>query len=105
MKIAVILIVLDIVTGLISALVSHSFKSSIMRAGGLKKSAELALLIGVKAIQKIDISYYDYTRIVTYYIIIMEAASIAENFNKLYPDNPLSRKLKEIFGGNKNDIQ
>lgn len=99
MRVAFVLIVLDVITGLVSALVKHRFKSSIMRAGGLKKFAELSILCGATYIHQIAPGYDDYTRLVKYYIIVMECASIAENFNKLYPDNILSQKIKNILGG------
>lgn len=104
MRVAFILIILDIITGLVAALVKHNFKSAIMRAGGLKKFAELAVLCGAGYIGRISTDYVDYVKLVKYYIIIMELASIAENFNKLYPNNILSKKIKNIVGGKDDDI-
>lgn len=105
MRVAFVLVVLDIVTGLVSALVNHNFKSAIMRAGGLKKCAELSILCGAAYIGRVAVEYTEYVHLVKYYIIIMECASIAENFGKLYPDNILTQKIKSILGGKENDVK
>ncbi len=87
-----ILIVLDVITGVIIAWRDNNFKSSIMRAGLSKKFGELVyVLIGILT------KYALGTDLILYftvgYICLMEVSSLAENCDKLGVKMP--DKLKE----------
>lgn len=96
-KTVIILIILDVITGVCNACAKHQFKSSKMRSGGFKKFAELSIVLGSRYIKTIYPDAAQYVDIVFYYLIVMNGASIAENFSKLYPNNPLSKKFIKIF--------
>lgn len=104
MRAIITLIIIDIVTGLTGALSRGEFKSSKMRAGGFKKVAELSIVLGARYIAQSYAEITEYIKIVYFYIMIMNTASIAENFEKLYPKNPLSKWIKQrIEKEDKND--
>lgn len=87
-----ILIVLDVLTGVTIAWRNNDFKSAKMRAGLSKKFAELVyVLIGIltKFSLGLDLILY----FVVGYICIMEISSLAENCDKL--GVPLPDKIKE----------
>lgn len=88
----IILIALDVLTGIIIAWRNNDFKSAKMREGLSKKFGELIyIIIGILA--KFALG----TEIVLYftvgYIILMEISSLAENCDKLGVKMP--EKLKE----------
>ena len=85
-----ILIVIDVLTGLILAWRNSDFKSSIMRAGLSKKFGELVyVLVGI--LTKFALG----TDLILYlgYICFMEISSLAENCDKLGVKMP--QKLKD----------
>lgn len=87
-----ILIILDIATGVVIALKNGDFKSSKMREGLSKKFGELVyILIGILT------KYALGTELILYfvvgYICLMEISSLAENCDKLGVKIP--EKLKE----------
>ena len=89
---SMILIILDILTGLVIAWKNGDFKSSIMRAGLSKKFGEFVyILIGI--LTKFALG----TELILYftvgYICLMEISSLAENCDKLGVKIP--DKLKE----------
>lgn len=91
-----ILIIIDVLTGLVIAWKNDSFKSSIMRAGLSKKFGELVyVLVGI--LTKFALN----TELILYfavgYICLMEISSLAENCSKLNVKMPgkLDKILKE----------
>ena len=73
----------DILTGLIHAFVSDTFKSSKMRAGLGKKAGEIAIiLIGLLFTYGMNLPEY-ILKGVALYIVFMEFMSVLENLNKL----------------------
>ena len=93
-------IVADIATGLIKAIATHSYSSSVMREGLLHKLGEIVCLIfGVLcdyALPMIGIKIpLSIAQSVSIYIIIMEIGSVVENIGVLNPE--LSKYLGKIF--------
>lgn len=87
-----ILIVIDVLTGIILAWRNSDFKSSIMRAGLSKKFGELVyVLVGIltKFALGTDLILY----FTVGYICFMEISSLAENCDKLGVKMP--QKLKD----------
>lgn len=95
-----ILIILDVLTGLIIAWKNGDFKSAIMRAGLSKKFGELVyVLVGI--LTKFALN----TELVLYftvgYICLMEISSLAENCDRLGVKIP--SKLKEKLNNDKEE--
>lgn len=93
-------IIADIATGLIKAISTHSYSSSVMREGLFHKLGELVCLIfGVLcdyALPMIGIKIpLSIAQSVSIYIIIMEIGSVIENIGVLNPE--LSKYLGKIF--------
>ena len=98
--IILLFIFFDIVTGLLKSVATHSYESSVMRAGLFHKLGELLCFIfgvgcdillpyiGVKIPVSIGES-------VCVYIIIMEIGSVVENIGVINPD--LAKYLHKIF--------
>ena len=96
----IILIILDVLTGIIIAWKNNDFKSAKMREGLSKKYGELVyILIGILA--KFSIG----TELILYftvgYICLMELSSLAENCDKLGVKIP--DKLKEKLNNHKEE--
>lgn len=92
-----ILIVLDVLTGVVIAWRNNDFKSAKMRAGLSKKFGELVyILVGI--LTKFALG----TELILYftvgYICLMELSSLAENCDKLGVKMP--EKLKEKLNNN-----
>lgn len=88
----IILIVLDVLSGLVLAWRNNDFKSSVMRAGLSKKFGELVyVLVGILT------KYALGTDLILYftvgYICLMEVSSLLENGDKL--GVPIHPKIKE----------
>lgn len=95
-----ILIIIDVLTGLVIAWKNGDFKSSIMRTGLSKKFGELVyVLVGI--LTKFALG----TELILYftvgYICLMELSSLAENCDKLGVKMP--DKLKEKLNNNKEE--
>ena len=87
-----LLIVLDVLTGVVIAWKNNDFKSAKMRAGLSKKFAEIVyIIVGImtKFALGIDLLLY----FTVGYICIMEISSLAENCDKLGVKMP--EKLKQ----------
>ena len=92
-----ILIVIDVITGVVIAWRDNNFQSSIMRAGLSKKFGELVyVLIGVLTKYALGTEMILYFTVI--YICLMEISSLAENCDKLGVDIP--DKLKEKLNNN-----
>lgn len=95
-----ILIVIDVLTGVVIAWKNNDFKSAKMRAGLSKKFGELVyVLVGI--LTKFALG----TELILYftvgYICLMELSSLAENCDKLGVKMP--EKLKEKLNNNKEE--
>lgn len=93
-------IVADIATGLIKAIATHSYSSSVMREGLFHKLGEIfCLVFGVLCdytLPLIGINIpLSVAQSVSIYIIIMEIGSVVENIGVLNPE--LSKYLGKIF--------
>lgn len=96
----IILITIDVVTGVIIAWRDNNFKSSVMRAGLSKKFGELVyVLVGIltKFALGTDLILY----FTVGYICLMELSSLAENCDKL--GVPMNNKLKEKLNNEKGE--
>lgn len=90
----------DIVTGCIKALVKGTYRSAVMRKGGLNKLGEATVMltvIGLEAGMERLGKYYDCPELagiagavtavsVFLYIVVMELVSILENYGETNPD-------------------
>ena len=95
-----ILIVIDVLTGIVIAWRNNDFKSAKMRTGLSKKFGELVyVLVGI--LTKFALG----TELILYftvgYICLMELSSLAENCDKLGVKMP--PKLKEKLNNNKEE--
>ena len=83
-------IIIDFISGIISALKNKEFTSGVMRKGLYNKSGEL-ILLGVGYLVSYTMKYYDigysntFYITVSIYIIAMEISSIVENVGKINP--------------------
>lgn len=96
-----ILIIIDVLTGIVIAWRNNDFKSAKMRAGLSKKFGELVyILVGI--LTKFALG----TELILYftvsYICLMEISSLAENCDKLGVDI-LPDKLKEKLNNDKEE--
>ena len=88
--VACLFIVFDILTGILSAFITGTFKSSVMRKGGLRKLF-LVTVIGFGMLldyaqHVADLGFsVPACHAICIYIILMEALSCIENFNKAVP--------------------
>lgn len=97
----------DVVTGLVSAWVTHSFESAKMREGAGHKLGELfalGLTYGLQyGLPLVGVSTtINFVRFFTIYIVIMEFSSVCENIIKMDPElsgplGNLSKTLKEVL--------
>lgn len=100
---------LDVVTGLIKALKTRSFNSSIMKEGMFSKSGSILLiilgLIGEYSINYIDLGItVPLVTVFCGYISLMEIGSIIENIGQLNPDilpNTIKQYFIKLKGDNK----
>ena len=95
-----LLIVLDVFTGVVIAWKNNDFQSAKMRAGLSKKFGELVyIIIGIITRFALGIDLLLYFTVG--YICIMEVSSLAENCDKLGVKMP--EKLKEKLNNNKKE--
>ncbi len=92
-----ILIIIDVITGVIIAWRDNNFQSAKMRAGLSKKFGELVyVLIGILTKFALGTELILYFTVI--YICLMEISSLAENCDKLGVKMP--DKLKEKLNNN-----
>lgn len=115
--VVVILALFDWVTGFIKAYVLGSVSSKAMRTGGVKKLAEVVvMLMGIVIDYSVNLLsvYYDQSKelaamigivcalAIFAYIVVMEVVSILENYAAVFPEAAwalkLTQKLKNIDG-------
>lgn len=102
------LIIFDILSGLLSAMIRGEFQSHIMREGGLHKlMLVLAISFGIfldYAMSVVDLGInVPVGRFICIYIIIMEICSIIENINKGFP-NLIPKPVLKIFNTEKDKL-
>lgn len=79
----VVLMLIDIITGLTNAWIKHELDSSILRKGLGKKLGEMAaILVGEMFVVAFDLTHFVADGI-SLYVIVMELISICENLEKL----------------------
>lgn len=90
-----ILMALDVATGFINAWAKNQIKSSVMRQGLARKFGELTIIaIGQLFFYGLGLSKYC-VGFVSFYIILMELVSIAENLDKL--GVPIPKFIKKVL--------
>lgn len=90
-----ILMVLDVATGFINAWAKNCIKSSVMREGLARKFGELTIIaIGQLFFFGIGLPRYC-VGFISFYIILMELVSIAENLDKL--GVPIPKFIKKVL--------
>ena len=97
-----IFIVFDVVTGVLQAFINGTFKSKIMRQGGLHK---IALLVTMAFGVALDYSQtlvelgftFPCLKTIAGYISLMEIMSVIENINLAFP-NALPKSLINMLG-------
>lgn len=99
--VAILFIILDVVTGLVSSWVTGTYKSSIMREGGKHKLMLLvAIIFGIAldyAQGLVDLGFsIPATSAISIYIALMEILSCLENINKGFP-NALPKVIKSMI--------
>lgn len=93
----------DIVTGFLNAWKKKQVKSSVMRTGLAKKMGEICvILIGVALVKGTTVPHYILAGL-SFYIILMETVSVAENLDKL--GVPIPKWFKKAIGTLKDTIQ
>ena len=93
----------DIVTGFLNAWKKKQVKSCVMRTGLAKKMGEICvILIGVALVKGTTAPHYILAGL-SFYIILMEAVSVAENLDKL--GVPIPKWFKKAIGTLKDTIQ
>lgn len=103
--VASVFILFDVLSGLLKAVYTGSFSSTIMRQGGMHKLAEilvLFLVFYVQHVSAVELGFsVDALVAVPSYVIIMELGSILENLSSVNDD--LANILKPIFNKDKKD--
>lgn len=94
-------ILMDVITGLLKAVATNTFKSSVMRQGLFHKTAEILTLIFFKMIDVgetyVDIGINVPTSLFACgYIVLMEMGQIAENIAVLNPDLDIKKIIKRF---------
>lgn len=99
--VTIIFIILDIVSGVLQAMINHTFQSHKMREGGIRKLYLLVVIIFGVALDYsqtlIDLGFnLPCLSMICVYISLMEIMSIIENINLGFP-NALPRSLTKIL--------
>lgn len=94
-------IIIDVITGVIFAILTKSLNSTKMRQGGMHKIAEVIAVIfsayAEHAMDMLNINVgFSIFKIVCAYLIIMECISIIENLGKMNP-NVFPKKISKFF--------
>lgn len=93
----------DIITGVVKAWVNKNFETSIMRTGLGKKAGEAAILIAVEFLSY-ALNLPDIVKnCVSFYIIFMEVMSVLENANAL--GIPIPKFVRDAINNANNQLQ
>lgn len=93
----------DIITGVVKAWVSKNFEASIMRTGLGKKAGEVAILIVGELLSYALNLPGIVMDAVSFYIIFMEAMSIMENVNQL--GIPIPKFVRDAINNANDQLQ
>lgn len=100
----------DIITGLLAAVATKTFKSSTMRAGAWHKIGEIlmvCILYGIEiAMPLVGLDYnIPFVEIGTVYLLIMEIGSVLENIVRMSPhlSNFADTLMEKVKGGKGKD--
>lgn len=93
----------DIITGVVKAWANKIFEASIMRTGLGKKAGEVAVLIVGELLSYALNLPGIVMNAVSFYIIFMEAMSIMENVNQL--GIPIPRFIKDVINNANETLQ
>lgn len=97
-----ILMALDVATGFINAWAKNQIKSSVMRQGLARKFGELTIIaIGQLFFYGLGLPQYA-VGFISFYIILMELVSIAENLDKL--GVPIPKFIKKVLNNAEKQI-
>lgn len=99
----VVVVLLDILSGIIKALIAGNLKSSIMREGLAKKSAYFILIIIFVMVNLVQIHFQFWPEFPTVSVIcalicVCEVISIVENAAEINPEIKNWPIIKEILG-------
>lgn len=93
----------DVVTGVVKAWVNKNFEASIMRTGLGKKAGEVAILIAVELLSY-ALNLPDIVKnCVSFYIIFMEVMSVLENANAL--GIPIPKFVRDAINNANDQLQ
>lgn len=93
----------DIITGVVKAWVNKNFEASIMRTGLGKKAGEAAILIAVELLSY-ALNLPDIVKnCVSFYIIFMEVMSVLENANAL--GIPIPKFVRDAINNANDQLQ
>lgn len=93
----------DIITGVVKAWVNKNFEASIMRTGLGKKAGEVAILIAVELLSY-ALNLPDIVKnCVSFYIIFMEVMSVLENANAL--GIPIPKFVRDAINNANDQLQ
>ena len=105
-------ILLDVVSGLVKAVATTGFDSSVMRQGFFHKLGELlsvALCVVVdESMPRLGIPVeVDFSVVCCVYLVIMEIGSILENIGAINPElrDPLSKIFSKLKGSDTNEAE
>lgn len=96
-----IMILLDILTGVLKSIKNKEFNSTKLRKGGINKATEILVLVFGFALSyglpqfNIDIGF-DVSFLICGYLFLMEATSIIENVGEINP-NLIPPKISNFF--------
>ena len=93
----------DIITGVVKAWVNKKFEASIMRTGLGKKAGEVAILIVGELLSYVLNLPDAVMNAVSFYIIFMEAMSIMENVNQL--GIPIPKFVRDVINNANDQLQ
>lgn len=94
-------IIIDVVTGVIFAVLTKSLNSTKMRQGGMHKIAEVIAVIfsayAERSMAMLEINVgFSIFKVICTYLIVMECISIIENLGKMNP-NVFPKKISKFF--------
>ena len=93
----------DVITGIVKAWVNKNFEASIMRTGLGKKAGEAAILIAVEFLSY-ALNLPDIVKnCVSFYIIFMEVMSVLENANAL--GIPIPKFVRDAINNANDQLQ
>lgn len=99
----IVLICVDVMTGIINALKEHSLKSAIMREGGYKKFLSLVICLMSYSLDKVYFNADVLYTLTTSFYLLYESISILENLGKM--GVPIPTKIKGLLYNLKSEVE